>query len=201
MLAPSSPFTFHRSQPRLVLPPSIVLPVYPSLSVYHVLSTLSFNPWPFLFHHDAQLAARTQRFEALAPREQSLLSVVPLSPFATSSFLMAARRVAKPNPKRAERRPYYHSCSRRRKVCLDPVSLSTPRLVRRGAVCSCGGRLEKVATRRGWSTTSHPAVMLYEFRALYTLISGAGVEVPPRYLLVHLCDPRQRRTITLRVKP
>lgn len=57
-----------------------------------------------------------------------------LSPSPCSSY--SAVVFSEPNPKRAERYSHYHSCSRQRKVCLDPIlfrqpgSTSTPALVR-----------------------------------------------------------------------
>lgn len=60
-----------------------------------------------------------------------LASIVSLSPMESilSRFLDPSQfRTPKPNPKRAERYPHYHSCSRQRKVCLEPSvhPLSSP---------------------------------------------------------------------------
>ncbi|KAG7211709.1 hypothetical protein KM043_010958 [Ampulex compressa] len=83
---------------------------------------------------------RRERFQAPA----AILSAPSSSPPAAS----------KSNPKRAERQLHYHSCSKQRKVCLDPSFIP-------------------LAEASSLAAAPHPAALLDEFRALYTLISGA----------------------------
>lgn len=107
-------------------------------------------------------------------------------PLAPPRFFLVPRSAAsfsKPNPKRAERHPHYHSCSRQRKVCLVSVLFRHPTTFDADTVG---------AHSRTWvgediePPTSHPAVMLYEFRALCTLISGTGVGFP-REICIRVC--------------
>lgn len=105
-------------------------------------------------------------------------------PLAPPRFFLVPRSAAsfsKPNPKRAERHPHYHSCSRQRKVCLVSVLFRHPTTFDAdtvGAHTWVGEDIEP--------PTSHPAVMLYEFRALCTLISGTGVGFP-REICIRVC--------------
>lgn len=67
------------------------------------------------------IPTQSSRFHLLPPPS-------PPGEYSLSLFRSLAVPYSKPNPKRAERYPHYHSCSRQRKVCLDPAFIPFPTL-------------------------------------------------------------------------
>lgn len=109
---------------------------------------------------------------SLLAHPHSIASLPSSSPFPPNLSHSLAVPYSKPNPKRAERYPHYHSCSRQWKVCLDLAFFLFPLSRRRPALVRILAASNEVGESRG---ASHPAVVLYEFQALYTLISGIRV--------------------------
>lgn len=153
------------------------------------LSLSLFNYIPLLILACARAVANSTppHFAPTQCRNAGLFAFSPLCSNAHSSTFTLGKRspsllfrslavpCSKPNPKRAERHPHYHSCSRQRKVCfrpgVHPLSLPSPPS-RRASV-----RIPDSSQpgSRSIEARLHPAVMLYEFRALYTLISAVGI--------------------------
>lgn len=140
LLSPLPPPSLSRTRTQrhlLAIPSSSWLSLFRYHPLVFACAASLFRSWlQAQPRHISHLHSAKTLVSSFIPTQLPRFHLLPFS--LGENFLFLSRSLAvpysKPNPKRAERYPHYHSCSRQRKVCLDRAFILFPSLRRRPAL-------------------------------------------------------------------